>query len=316
MNIEYKKFFSGRILAILCIGLLLGSVGTTWYGIKYLKAPADSALEHEYYSDELFLFGKDGNGKVFSLDLSLNRAKEQGNFVHYYRSKAYYNGTKDEGYTQFLKPKSPVESSSFLRSYQNTPFADLSSRESIDLSYDFKGTQVNIRIPELQADFLIKNTPEYTKYVSIGEAKVTFGEEEFTAHAAFVKVYSTDDTKYLFFDGYKNLKSRTIYAQIWDKQGNFYLIDSSDVTSVQKNYTSHTWVLYKNAKESSMRRFFSIAQSTDTDSGGNLNKFSFSIPGLSNNKLSAVPLDVFSTGDAYLLSGEVEGHIYIHDYGK
>ncbi len=223
------------------------------------KAPADGAGSGRYFSsDEILLYGVDPNGKEFFLELLLNRKEEseRNSFIHYYFASLIYSGINRNMTDSFYDVSREEVAKGIITSFKNTTASDLSSRESLAVGLNVFGKQIDLQIQDLQGDFIIKNKPEYTKYLSVGRANVQIDGLTFAVNAAVTKIYSMDFSKYVFFPGYGELKSVTDYLALWDELGNFYLIDRSRVETDSVGYHSHTWVLFKDQAAGSSSKAF------------------------------------------------------------
>lgn len=314
-----SKLISGKTMSFLAIGFLLGSILTAFYGLKFFKQqpPIGDGIQNNrkaFFSDELLLMGQDSKGDLFYSSVSLNRIQEGQNFIHYYFNKYDYQNISENDYAETLNPKKQVIPNKFVESYTVIPASDFSSKEALEIEYKIRNNSVKVKVKNLEGDFIVKNTPEYTKYVSVGTAEITVDNLSFIVNAALVKTYSNDSDKYLFFPGYDKLDSDTIYGMFWDKSNNFYLIDKSDVHSIQQNYASHTWVLYKNKQNNSLNKYFEVSTSEKYNDRNKLTEFTFKVPALSAAAFTAAPVKQLSEKGEYITSGDLIGQLYIHKY--
>lgn len=212
-----------------------------------------------YLRDDLTLSGEDLAGNDFLLKVGLNRKEiEPSKFIHYYSARLFYLGKSHIIYSSnFIDPSPYPQTNQFLKSFTNELTDDLSTKETYSFNITIDEEEIRAEINGLVGDFITKNRLEYTRYLSIGTAEVTLNNQSFQTNAMIEKSYSSDHSKYLFFDGYDEMSSRTYKFELWDEENNFYLIDDSVVSEDHPAYRPHTWVLYKDTKGNYTKRAFS-----------------------------------------------------------
>lgn len=280
--------------------------------------------DRKFFTDELFLEGQTAPSQPFLLHLDLNRKKVGNEYQHYYYADLIYQNNHRQLYTAFLSDRAEVQPKDFLKSFGIAAADDLSSRETYSFVFSWKNFTLTASNLRFEGDFLVKNTLEYTKYVSSGNATVVIAGKPAAANSALIKIYSADYSKYVFFDGYDRLRSLAQLFVMWDEIGNFYLIDASDVQSVQPDYKSHTWILLKDAGTGSMRKAFSasIAPELENDKP---RRWSMNVPTL-NFSMDLAPLvattdkgdDGLATGTVTLPEGQkrISGYYSFTRYGS
>jgi len=215
-----------------------------------------------FLSDEVLLIGTDARGRDFVLNIDFNRKEISPNsFVHYYDVVMLFSGKTKKDYYEFFDPLYNVigdKGEGFLKKFKNDLFPDLSARETFSFNVTIDDREITVSLTGLTGDFITKNRMLYTKYASVGKAKVTIDGQSFTTNALILKMYSDDYRKYVFFDGFDDLNSTTQVFALWDENDNFYFIDNSDVVSSHENYKSHSWVLYKDGKTGATKKAFKI----------------------------------------------------------
>lgn len=215
--------------------------------------PASNEKKLRYLRDQVIL-----SGDNILISLGLNRKElADGKFIHYYSATLYKDGKTYTEYQDSYHPEKEVKTNNFLTDFKNEYFEDLSTRESYEFTTNIEDNIIQVEINGLEGDFITKNDINYTRYLSIGTANVEINGQKFKLNASLEKSYAADHSEYLFFDGYEDLSSRTYKFDLWDREGNFYLIDQSEISAETAYYRPHTWVLYKNAPENSMQKAFS-----------------------------------------------------------
>jgi hypothetical protein len=199
-----------------------------------------------YYNDEIIVFGTDEQGQQFLIKVDMQRKqKATADYSHYYLLESVINGKIASGTATAEDKEYSLKATGFLSKMEHLDAEDLSTREKFIYTVSIAGVDYIIDIPELSGDFIVRNKPNYIRYLSEGDAFVTFNGKQYKAHALMLKSYAEDFSQYIFFDGYYQLDSVTHFLAVWDAKGNFYLVDQSQVASVQDNYKAHTWVLSK-----------------------------------------------------------------------
>lgn len=210
-------------------------------------------LNQKYMYDRIVLSGKDSEGNVFFTKLQLTR-KQIGyeEFQQSYAGYFEYVDDKDE-YLKRIKWANGVsknreaEANGFLEKFKIINEEDRSTRKEIEFRTNFDGEIANIVISDLTGDFIVKDAPDYTRFISTGIADVEINGEVFSVNAMSDRIISDDYSKSIFWDTRDELEHTTHSIMLWDDVGNFYLIDKTDVNSAPKNtpYAPHEWVIHK-----------------------------------------------------------------------
>lgn len=246
----------------------------------------DSTSAYHFFSDDFLVYGKDDKGTPFFLKLSLNRKQRgQHNYIHYYFSNVMYGDINESDYTDFYRtdadipvPKVFINDEDWFIAYKNSDNPDLSARENYFFTMQRHGQSITVFTDELQGDFLIRNTPEYTKYGSAAKAQILINGKSFEANVFVSSIYSNDYRKFLFFEGYDEVQPTTDYLAFWDENDSFYLIDHTQTKEENPYYRPHTWVLHKNDKDGSMKKAFDVELDFKSESGEN--QWSVTVPDL------------------------------------
>ena len=253
-----------------------------WLGIFFLLllgllraevAVADPAFfqtpSRRFFSEEFIVFGKDPAGQDFLLTVMLCRKEdaEKGSFIHYRFASLISSSTNIDLTDSFYDDHSDEVVHGFLNTLVEERAEDLSSRESYTIGVELEGRRVRVKIPELQGDFVVKDSPDFSKHLSESVAQIQIGDKEFTGRAAVEKIYSSDYSIHVFFPGYGKTPSETNAFVLWDEAGGFYVLDASQVTVENPNYRSHTWVLWKDTTKYILRKGFEAHISAEQASG-------------------------------------------------
>ena len=219
----------------------------------------DSQNYRQFFSEDIVIQGKDDQNQSFFLKLSLNRKQlQKDQFGHYYFANLIYGDLNKSSEDSFNATKADIPASKFFISYQNQRAIDLSTRQGFDFLLDIDHHQIKVKIENLLGDFLLRDKPEYTKYGSVGDAKIEIGGKSFRAKTFVSTMYSTDYSKYVFFNGYDDMHALTDYLVFWDEAGSFYLVDHTVTEQDNPDYPPHTWVLYKDGVGGWMKKAFEV----------------------------------------------------------
>ena len=135
----------------------------------------------------------------------------------------------------------------FFSQYKRTDAPDHSSRGQYSFVFTTGGKTYFVDTDELVSDFIIKNKPEYTSYISAGNATLSIDGNTSEVPIMHQSIYSDDYRPTVFFDEAGKIRSKTIQLVLWDSDNNFYLFDQSNVLDYSPAYSSHIWGLMKNS---------------------------------------------------------------------
>lgn len=229
--------------------------------VGYGYAQSRKLVQRNYSGQELIISGVDPQGNPLLIQAQISRAQIPltGKFTHYYDIHLTYRDTNESVYRDEVRSTDEIAPLGALTAYEHLAHPDLSARESFRFTVSVGKTTALVEITGLEGDFLIKNTREYTKYISVGAARVTIGNVSFDADASAEVAYSTDFAPLVFFPGHETLTSETHVITAWDDRHNFYMVDISSVPQPTPAYMPHTWVLMKTASTGARYRAFSAS---------------------------------------------------------
>jgi hypothetical protein len=319
-TIGMKKFISTLILICIIIGSFVYIVTKIKNKQPQEEGGPLSQSSYQFHSDRFVLAGELDNGKPFLFDIDINRKEIGGaQYIHYYMGNLVEGESSQYFYEKREANKSTILSDLFFKDFNKSLEEDHSSRYSYDFSFSFSGKNYTVSTDTMESDFIIKNEPEYTSYVSAGEATLSVEGVPYTVHIMHQAIYSTDYRKSVFFEGFSDLKSQTHQLILWDDEGTFYLVDQSEVDGYSQFYASHFWTLTKYRNESMKKAFSGTVTKTNTN-------FTASIPRFENTKINVYIKNFFERNSN---EGYVEGSItdalgtrsisglgYYHRYGE
>lgn len=259
-GVAFFRTRSGLMLvgSTLCIGALMYGAISVTPRTEYIPPLEQSASNHRgYIALRAVVISKDiENPYVLELDLN-SRENADGTFSKYYFAEMIQNNIATNDYTQFTGATDAIEPHDFLEKIERTPFPDLSARETIDYRVTLGEHSISITSNDLHGDFITKNTPEYTKYISVGEAQVNIDDISSSAYIFLSPVHSTDYARYIFTPDYNTVTGTAKQFILFDENGDFYLIDQSSVENPTLAYPSHIWTLHKNRSTGALYKGYS-----------------------------------------------------------
>ena len=242
-----------KSLAAAYLVLLLGNCIPTMVAAEPQNDPG-----RRYFSEEVVVFGRDEEGHEILLTVMLCRKEDRPNntFVHYRFLTLIAPGFNKSLTDTFSDPHPGEVPHDFVKRFSNRGTDDLSARESYELGLGMDGASLDLSIPSLEGDFVVKSSPEYTKLVSESPAELKLNGRVYRLRAVVEKIYSSDFATYLFFPGYGKTRSETHGFVLWDEENNLYILDTSNVEDQNPSYRSHTWALFKDVRRRMMQKGF------------------------------------------------------------
>lgn len=240
-----------------------------------------------FFADELIFVANDGEKDVI-IHLDLNRKElEEGIYMHYYWAQLAYSDLVSKDYVYFEdehpQVSTQMNTQKLFTHFEAKNFEDLSSRENYSLAFTLGDYDVEVDLANLEGDFLIKNSLEYTKYISEGVATITVDGQRYEGRGLVSKIYSSDYSKYIFFDGYENIQNVTHNFMVWDAEGNFYALDLTEVMNDNPYYTSHHWILFKNAQTAARNKAFRAEIVFEKETNGTPKSWHVTVPQLNQD---------------------------------
>lgn len=304
-HIRRGIFIAGFLLLFLTLGSLLYS-NSSIFNKNPNPSPENISLKenHRFYSDRFVISGKDDNDSPFLLDLNLIRRENIDRvYDHYYFGDIVHGSKTEQFYEKGISPEYEVLEDLFIKNFQRNKNPDNSARDIYDFSFSQGGKKYKIQTKELVSDFIIKNEPEYTSYVSAGKVSLFIDSREYDMNLMHQVIYSTDYTDSLYFEGLDELDSDSVQLILWDSQGEFYMMDQSRVENSNPKYQSHFWGLKKDI-EGNLKKIF--RGEIQKENIGNRVKFSGIIPDFGINELV---LDLKENFQGNKYKGLAEGYI-------
>lgn len=263
-----------------------------------------------FMSDTLFLYGNNA-GSPFYLEIDLNRRQvPNGTFMHYYYTVGSFDDLDKHDYDLIYSSSTVPVSTKSVQSLILLPFSDLSTRQEYQGAIKFDETLITFTAANLQGDFMTRNSPTYTRHQSVGDGIVTYNDKKILVHVLAEGIHSSDFNKSVFFEGSDEIVSETRQFVLWDNEGNFYMIDQSNVVSDTPEYPSHTWLLYKNHKSNYTKKSFTSNITSQSVLGRPETEWSITAPDFNDATIKLSLLKYIDDGDSQtrmraLVSGTV-----------
>ncbi len=282
-------------------------------GPKDTSTTTSTSAQHRFFADRFVVIGKRDAGEKFLLNLDVNRKERvDGAFEHYYLGKLLTGNDTWNFYENRTASGTEVLPDLFFSRFQAEEAADHSARDTFTFSFMHDGKAYTVVTEELSADFLTKNTPEYTWYTSAGKASVSIDGISFPAQVMYQKTYSTDYRPTIFFEGGDTLSPETTQLVLWNEKGDFYFVDNTVVDQTHPAYASHFWALKKTTEGMMYKSFEGSARKENGEEGVS---FASSIPAFENTNISlgvVAPMERPDEGwvEGTLTNGGIKEFVY------
>lgn len=227
------------------------------YGDRVKAAPVSPCVPgKKFVSDTVTIYAKTPTGPLV-IELDANRLeKVPGVYSQYYFLNAYIDGASHADYQESLATTSVIIPKGFLAAFTRTPAPDLSTRAAYTIVLSIAGEMYTITIGNVTGDFITRDTPDYTRFQSVATATVVVGGIRYPANALVEAIHSDEYATKIFFPERESASIKTHQFILWDDQDTFYLFDDSKIDRFIDNYRAHTWLLYKNALNQTLKKSF------------------------------------------------------------
>lgn len=317
IKLKFASLKHRRIFLILSIVLVIfGSLGIsliytlrkenidfkTWLNLYQISKHTTDDTK-DYFYDRIIVSAKDDQQQplVAVFEGSRQETKQPG-FSHSYGVYVLYQGKVFRDFTSFTSPSSTVQAHDFITSFSSNASAEL-PEFTYTMGIKLDTQNFTFTFSDLESDFLVKNNLEYIRFISPGLAKISVGGKVFSGHVMVDRVLSTNG-KIPTLEGYE-VKRTSHSIALWQENGDFYHIDTSQVFTPNVPYASHTWVLYKNAQTKSTNKLYeaSVVYTPNPEPS-----WKIIIPELNNTKLTFKLISTL-TKNSEQLEGYVQGTV-------
>lgn len=113
--------------------------------------------------------------------------------------------------------------------------------------------QIDFKTGTLENELGIRSLPGYTKFMSEGAGMFSINGQKHAAKVLYTRIYSSNSNEIFFYSG--NVGLQTNWIALWDTEGNFYHVDSTEVKTLVPNYETHSIGLKEDAKGNVSKTF-------------------------------------------------------------
>lgn len=271
-----KQFLASRgfyaVIALAVIAIILGA----GYYIGRFAEPK------KYFYERIVVSGQDKSDQpVFLVLEAIRQQTSLKRYDHSYSISFLYHGKKYNEAAFFHSPSETIQTNEFITAF-NYSVMEETTQENYNLDFRVGGKNIEIDLRDLEGDFLVKNSLDYIRYISPGKAVVKIDKEQIYADGMVDKILSNDSSE-LFISANTKLVANSII--VWDKDGNSYHVDVTDVHSTNTSYKSHKWVLYKNSDGTVSRKLYEVELIIEKGQGNRPMKWIILIPAMRNTQI-------------------------------
>lgn len=203
-----------------------------------------SLLKQHYYRDRLVLVGQE-QGEDFALVIELTRHELLPFLYTHSYTLDYLDSDKTYSQIAFVQSiSSAVKNKKFLSNFSNTNNYN-TSEETYAATIQFADEHFAVDLTDLRGDFIVNNSAERLTYVNMGETVMMHNGNKVKVSYLLSKSSSTDADAVALDNAVAYFGQHTFFSV---DSGDMYLIDASEVDQNDTNYTSHKWLLHKDAR--------------------------------------------------------------------
>lgn len=224
----------------------------------------------QYFEDTVIAITKDAPN--YTIAATVTRNQQDSGYVQNSRM-SYFNGKNwDRKSDQKTTTDSTIISGNIVKSWVNTVDPSRVLKESSQGELRFNDTKINFSSGPLENEISIRSLPGYTKFISEGEGTLIINGNSYSSYLIYTKIYSLNASDIQFYNQPFGLT--TYWLIFWDKDGNFYHVDKTEVPNPTQIYQTHQLAILKDSN-SRVSKTFQV--STTTDSQDPPSKYTFSL---------------------------------------
>lgn len=188
-----------------------------------------------YASDTITLISKEA--PYITLVATIDRNEQNKGFLQTTRVSFYdgKNWTRKIKY-QYTKD-STAETNEILKKWEITVDASLVLKQTNSAQLMVDKNDISIETFNASNEIGMRSLPGYTKFMSNSQGNVGVNGKKYASNILYTRIYSLNSGEIPFYD--KKMGLTTDWAVMWDKLGNLYHIDSTQLTKPTPIYQSH-----------------------------------------------------------------------------
>lgn len=213
-----------------------------------------------YFDDTILLITK--TEPHLTVVASADRSQENNNYKQSSRV-SFFNGQDwSRRVTSSTNDSEQIQTNDIIKDWNITYDQSKVLKQSATGTIMIDNNSIKFTTRTLTNEMTIRSLPGYTKFMSEGTATVVINNVSYDCYVLYTRIYSNNAAELVSYDGSFNLT--TDWAAFWDKEGNFYHLDSTSVVQDIPNYKSHTIGVFKN-KDGSVQKTFILNIARDNE---------------------------------------------------
>lgn len=150
-------------------------------------------------------------------------------------------------------PSSTIIGNPLVKSWTNKIDSSRVLKEIADGEINIENSKILFSTGILQNEIGMRSLPGYTKFLSKGEGILNINGSEHPAYILYSRTYSLNSSEIQFYD--QPFGVFTDWLVFWDKQGNMYHLDATDVPNPTLIYQTHKIAILDNSENSVLKTF-------------------------------------------------------------
>ncbi len=213
-----------------------------------------------YFDDAAILITKDA--PHYTIAATVSRSQQAEGYSQSTRI-SYFDGTNwTRKMAQDKAADSEMMKNQFLKKWEINYDPSRVLKETVSAKMMVNDVNIEFLSGTLQNEIAMRSIPGYTKFMSEGKnARITINGTEHPAYIIYTKIYSFNAKDLQFYN--TPLGVTTDWIAFWDKNGEFYHVDRTNVDKPTEIYQSHEIGVYKNIT-GSVNKSFSVDSSHDS----------------------------------------------------
>ncbi len=203
--------------------------------------PLVQGKPQKYFLDTVFVVEKAIPHRTLIASVSRNET-EQGYLQN--NRASYFDGTTwDRQVHALTTSDSSIAQDDIIKSWDLQIDSSRVLQEKVTGEISVHQNQIKFDSETLTNEIGMRSLPDYTKFMSEGSGTVTIGDTQVPAYILYTKIYTMDASKIQFYSDPMGVT--TDWVAFWDKNGNFYHIDTTQVDKPSAIYQTHQISVWK-----------------------------------------------------------------------